>query len=37
MSWRRVALRTVPYPDIIWLDLELIGLGELPHDYDLTT
>ena len=20
-----------------WLDLELIGLGELPHEYDLTT
>ena len=37
MSWPRVALRTMPYPDINWLDLELNGLGELPHDDDLTT
>ena len=32
MSWPRVALRTMPYPDI-----NLVGLGELPHDDDLTT
>ena len=34
MSWPRVALRTMPYPDIT---LESIGLGELPHVDDLTT
>ena len=32
MSWPRVALRTMPYPDIT-----LVGLGELPHEDDLTT
>ena len=37
MSWPRVALRAMPYPDITWLDLESIGLGELPHEDDLVT
>ena len=37
MSWPRVALRTMPYPVSPWLDLESIGLGELPHEDDLTT
>ena len=36
MSWPRVALRTMPYPDKIELDLELIWFGELPHADDLT-
>ena len=37
MSWPGVALRTLPYPAYPWLDLELNGLGELPHEDDLTT
>ena len=37
MSWPRVALRTMPYPDITLVGLVSIGLGELPHDDDLTT
>ena len=32
MSWPRVALRTMPYPDIT-----LVGLGDMPHEFELIT
>ena len=37
MSWPRVALRTMPYPDITLAGLGVDWLGELPHEDDLTT
>ena len=37
MSWPGGALRTMPYPDITLVGLESNGLGELPHEDDLTT
>ena len=37
MSWPRVALRSMPYPDINLVGLGVVWLGELPHEDDLTT
>ena len=37
MSWPRVALRTMPYPDIILVVLGSNGLGDMPHEFQLIT
>ena len=34
LEWHSGLCPTLPFP---WLDLELIGLGEVPHEDDLTT
>ena len=37
MSWARVALRIMPYPDIYLVGLGVECAGDMPHEFELIT